>query len=65
MVDTHDETGIRKPTVGGWEKVAKNTERLKVPGGWLYQVGSTGVSVRLCFVPDPLQDGPRRLASKS
>jgi hypothetical protein len=38
-----------------WERVAEDTERLPVPGGWLYQVRVSSrpeSSVALCFVPD-------------
>jgi hypothetical protein len=38
-----------------WERVADDTERLPVRGGWLYQVrvsSTSNSSVALCFVPD-------------
>jgi hypothetical protein len=38
-----------------WQRVADDTERLPVPGGWLYQVrvsSTSNSSVALCFVPD-------------
>jgi hypothetical protein len=38
-----------------WERVAEDTERLPVRGGWLYQVrvsSTSNSSVALCFVPD-------------
>lgn len=37
-----------------WETVCKNTERLKVPGGWLYNVSNYDKRVeQVCFVPEP------------
>lgn len=38
-----------------WERVADDTERLPVPGGWLYQVhvsSTSNSSIALCFVPE-------------
>jgi hypothetical protein len=37
-----------------WERVADDTERLPIRGGWLYQVrvsSTSNSSVALCFVP--------------
>lgn len=34
-----------------WEQANYNTDRMRVPGGWLYRV--IGSSPMLCFVPDP------------
>jgi hypothetical protein len=34
-----------------WESVAEDTERLPVPGGWLYRVTDRR-GIALCFVPD-------------
>jgi hypothetical protein len=34
-----------------WESVADDTERLPVPGGWLYRVTDRR-GIALCFVPD-------------
>jgi uncharacterized protein YbdZ (MbtH family) len=37
-----------------WEKVALRTERLPIPGGWLYRVDNSSYNaVSLAFVPDP------------
>jgi hypothetical protein len=51
-----------------WEKVAENTERLPVPGGWLYQVRvsstSRGSSIALCFVPDAKARHMRELSRR-
>lgn len=41
-----------------WEHVAYNTDRLRVPGGWLYRSAAwdpdtdTAISYAMCFVPD-------------
>jgi hypothetical protein len=48
-----------------WEMVATDTERLPVPGGWLYQVRvsrASNISVALCFVPDAKADHMRELS---
>ena len=42
-----------------WEHVAHDTDRLKVPGGWLYRVFNDGdrwgdtAGWAICFVPEP------------
>jgi hypothetical protein len=33
----------------GWEEVNRITNRLAVPGGWIYEVRNAGI----VFVPDP------------
>ena len=35
-----------------WEIVAHDTHRMRVPGGWVYQVGDDGAAFG-CFVPHP------------
>lgn len=40
-----------------WEHVANTTQRLEVPGGWIYrttQYTGTGVSESSVFVPKPV-----------
>jgi hypothetical protein len=39
------------PVVPHWEDVCHNTQRLAVPGGWLYQVTTYRGAVALTFVP--------------
>jgi len=36
-----------------WEKVDSYTERLEVPGGWLYRYTKFSVHQPMCFVPTP------------
>ncbi len=36
----------------GWERVCDYTERLAVPGGWLYLYKAT-LGISIVFVPDP------------
>jgi sugar/nucleoside kinase (ribokinase family) len=43
-----------------WERVAEDTDRLPVPGGWLYRTkqyagAGGGYNVALCFVPAPVE----------
>lgn len=43
-------------TVSVWEPVDPDTDRLKVPGGWLVRcshLGAVGAAVSLVYVPDP------------
>ena len=53
-----------------WEILDQFTSRMRVPGGWIYQVfarsrttlaTADGLAVGLCFVPDNERDdtGPR------
>jgi hypothetical protein len=34
-----------------WEWVAPDTERLEVPGGWLYRTARKGLGLAVTFVP--------------
>jgi hypothetical protein len=48
-----------------WERVADDTERLPVRGGWLYRVrvsSTSNSSVGLCFVPDAKAGHMRELS---
>lgn len=36
-----------------WEPVGSDTERMRVPGGWLYRYTSASGDVALVFVPTP------------
>lgn len=35
-----------------WELVAHYTHRLRVPGGWIYQVETDTSGIAITFVPD-------------
>lgn len=37
-----------------WEEIAPGTWRLRVPGGWLYQIWSEGGGRALTFVPEQI-----------
>lgn len=43
-----------------WETVANFTERMQVPGGWLYKyergMGERGGYVTMTFVPEPVEE---------
>lgn len=60
----------RKPASPGWETVAAGTERLEVPGGWIYRTVKRGAGMATCFVPraaggaDPQQLGALHRASR-
>lgn len=43
-----------------WEKVTDDTDRLEVPGGWLYRCSVTihSVEVTMVFVPKPVEVAP-------
>ena len=51
-----------EPKLQSWEKVAPDTSRLAVPGGWIYQTeiwpSETLVVVSTAFVPSPLTYAP-------
>lgn len=54
---------------GAWEAVAAGTERLEVPGGWIYRTVKRGAGMATCFVPragglDPQQLGTLHRASR-
>jgi hypothetical protein len=53
---------------GAWEPVAAGTERLEVPGGWIYRTVKRGAGMATCFVPssggDPQQLGKMHRAAK-
>jgi hypothetical protein len=59
-----DMAGQYSPPQPDWEKVTERsglmgpeiTERLEVPGGWIYrsyQPGTNPAAIAMCFVPDP------------
>jgi len=35
-----------------WEVVAEGTDRLTVPGGWIYRTTRRGAGTATCFVPE-------------
>jgi hypothetical protein len=41
----------------GWQEINRITNRLAVPGGWIYEVRNAGV----VFVPEPLDASSPRL----
>ena len=45
---------------GAWEAVAAGTERLEVPGGWIYRTVKRGAGMATCFVPSTSGD-PQQL----
>ena len=43
-----------------WETVAPGTDRLEVPGGWVYRTVKRGAGVATCFVPrEPALDAQK------
>ena len=56
--ETCDISGVTWEKKSKWELIDQSygatTERLKVPGGWIYHVGHTQArAVSVCFVPEP------------
>lgn len=55
---------------GEWEAVAAGTDRLAVPGGWVYRTVKRGAGMATCFVPaaaggaDPQQLGALHRAAR-
>jgi hypothetical protein len=45
-----------------WEVVATGTDRLEVPGGWVYRTVKRGAGAATCFVPRESAD-PRKLSA--
>ena len=45
-----------------WEAVAKGTDRLEVPGGWIYRTVKAGAGMATCFVPATAGD-PQQLTA--
>jgi hypothetical protein len=61
----------RAPAVGraAWTTVATGTDRLEVPGGWIYRTVKRGAGMATCFVPregsaDPQQVGALHRAAR-
>ena len=42
----------RGPARERWQQVAEGTDRLAVPGGWIYRTVKRGVGVATCFIPN-------------
>ncbi len=71
--DPHSSSADQAPATSPWEPVTSSgtpsynrwiTDRLKVPGGWLYRQAiydnGHGIAVSICFVPEaPKPDAPR------
>jgi hypothetical protein len=57
------ETSRRKPAkpLAAWEAVAAGTERLAVPGGWIYRTVKRGAGMATCFVPSASGADPQQL----
>lgn len=51
----------RPRTRDQWEPVAADTDRLQVPGGWIYRTFKRGAGISTCFVPQAGRD-PEHLA---
>lgn len=45
-----------------WEAVAEGTDRLEVPGGWVYRTVRRGAGMATCFVPREMGD-PKQLGA--
>jgi hypothetical protein len=52
----------RRAKRAAWETVARDTERLEVPGGWIYRTVKRGVGLATCFVPSAGGD-PQQLSA--
>ena len=39
-----------------WDWIAQDTQRMEVPGGWLYRVGNPNASIAMVFVPFTADD---------
>ena len=48
---------VTRPPRQEWEIVADDTDRLKVPGGWLYRVIGGRQAMALCSSPTKKKDG--------
>jgi hypothetical protein len=55
---------VTHPPRQEWEIVADDTDRLKVPGGWLYRVIGGRQAMALCIVPDEEEGRKRGLAEQ-
>lgn len=46
-----------------WETVATGTDRLEVPGGWIYRTVKKGAGMATCFVPSEAGGDPQKLSA--
>lgn len=46
-----------------WEAVAAGTDRLEVPGGWVYRTVKRGAGMATCFVPREGGVDPQQLST--
>jgi hypothetical protein len=59
-------TPVRARPRERWEAVAPDTDRLPVPGGWLYRTTRRGAGQALCFVPQAgSESGQVRVISRA
>lgn len=49
----------RARTRAKWEVVATGTDRLEVPGGWVYRTVKRGAGTATCFVPRESSDSQK------
>lgn len=55
-----DKAGRAPARRAKWEAVAAGTDRLAVPGGWIYRTVKRGAGAATCFVPNEGAD-PQKL----
>lgn len=53
----------RTSTRTKWEVVAADTDRLEVPGGWVYRTVRRGAGMATCFVPTAGGADPQQLST--
>ena len=55
----NEKTGRSRAVRAEWEVVAEGTDRLTVPGGWIYRTARRGAGTATCFVPEESTDADR------
>jgi hypothetical protein len=48
---------------GAWTSVAAGTDRLEVPGGWIYRTVKRGAGMATCFVPRQGTADPQKVSA--
>jgi hypothetical protein len=57
-----EKAGRSRAVRAEWEVVAEGTDRLTVPGGWIYRTARRGAASTTCFVPEESADAARMSA---